>query len=58
MPASHLLILVVFSGLVSAVFSFLLREEPKERVRFGLYAFFAFIATTLVVSWLMSPFPL
>ena len=36
---SHLVTLVVFSALVSTVFAVLLRDDIRERVRFGLIAF-------------------
>jgi hypothetical protein len=54
---SHLLNLVVFSGLVSTVFATLLRDTTRERLRFGLWAFGAFVLSTLVLGWLMNPFP-
>jgi hypothetical protein len=54
---SHLVALLVFSALVSVVFALLQREEQKERIRFGLLTFAAFVASALVVGWLMYPFP-
>ena len=54
---SHLLTLVAFSVLVSTVFATLLRDDPKERLRFGLYAVGAFVVSTLLLGWLMNPFP-
>ena len=54
---SHLLTLVVFSALVSTVFATLLRDDLNERLRFGLWAFGCFVLSTLVLGWLMSPFP-
>jgi hypothetical protein len=54
---SHLVSLVVFSALVSLVFSVLMREDPRARVRFGLMSFVAFLASAIVAGWLMSPFP-
>ena len=57
MIKSHVVLLVVFSALVSTVFATLLREDPKSRLRFGLMAFGAFMLTTLVLGWLMYPFP-
>ncbi len=57
MMHSHLLTLVVFSALVSTVFATLLRDTPKERLRFGLYAVGAFVVSTLLLGWLMNPFP-
>jgi hypothetical protein len=55
--ASHLLVLLVFSTLVSAVFATLLRDDPKERLRFGLLSFGAFVLSAIVLGWVMGPFP-
>jgi hypothetical protein len=54
---SHILVLVVFSALVSTVFTTLLRDTTRERIRFGLVAFAAFVVSTLVIGWLSNPFP-
>src|SRR5947207_3179936 len=54
--ASHLLVLIVFSTLVSVVFAMLLREDRKARVRFALMTFGAFVLSAVVVGWLMYPF--
>jgi hypothetical protein len=54
---SHLVALCLFSGLVSVVFAFLQREDPKARVVFGLKIFAGFLAATVLVGWLMFPFP-
>jgi hypothetical protein len=54
---SHLVTLVVFSGLVSTVFATLLRDTPRERLRFGLFAFAAFVLSTIVLGWLINPVP-
>ena len=57
MIPSHFVALVLFSGLVSAVFATLLRDDMTARLRFGLLVFGGFIASALAVSWLMYPFP-
>lgn len=57
MRASHLVYLIVFSALVSAVFAMLLRDDRRSRVRFGLGAFGAFVLAAIAVGWLMYPFP-
>ena len=48
---------LVFSALVSTVFATLLRDTTRERLRFGLLAFAAFVLSTLVIGWLTNPFP-
>lgn len=57
MNPSHLVYLIVFSVLVSAVFATLLRDDLRSRVRFGLAAFAAFVVSAVTVGWLMYPFP-
>ena len=57
MRDSHLVYLIVFSALVSAVFATLLRDDTRTRVRFALGAFGAFVLSAIVVGWLMYPFP-
>jgi heme/copper-type cytochrome/quinol oxidase subunit 4 len=54
---SHLVSLIVFAALVSLVFSMLMREDTRARVRFGLMSFAAFVVSAIVAGWLMSPFP-
>ena len=57
MKPSHLLFLIVFSAIVSAVFGTLLRDDLKSRLRFALGAFAAFVLAAIAVGWLMYPFP-
>jgi hypothetical protein len=57
MMHSHLITLLVFSALVSTVFAVLLRETMRERLRFGALAFAAFVLSTLILGWIMNPFP-
>ena len=54
---SHLVTLIIFSALVSTVFAVLLRDATRERVRFGVLAFSAFVLSTLVIGWLTNPVP-
>jgi len=54
---SHLVLLLVFSALVSTVFALIQRDSPRERVRYGLITFGAFVLSVFVVGWLMYPFP-
>jgi heme/copper-type cytochrome/quinol oxidase subunit 4 len=56
--ASHFLLLVIFSFFVSLVFAMLMRDEPREQVRFGLMLFGGFIVAAFALGWLMYPFPL
>jgi hypothetical protein len=57
MMASHLLVLVLFSALVSTVLALVMRDGTRARLRFGVLAFLAFVLSALAVGWLMYPFP-
>ena len=57
MIQSHLGNLLLFSALVSTVFATLLRDDARSRLRFGLLAFATFVVSTLVLGWIMRPFP-
>jgi hypothetical protein len=56
--SSHLLLLVIFALLVSAVFATLSRDEPREQLRTGAMMFGGFIAAAVILGWLMYPLPL
>ena len=53
----HFWLMIVFAAFVSAVFSLLIYEEPKEQVRFAVKVFGGFILVGIVLGWLMYPFP-
>jgi len=53
---SHFLLMVLFSLLVAVVFAFLMRDEPREQLRFGAVVFGGFLVSALVIGWLMFPF--
>ena len=55
---SHFFLIVLFSFFVSLVFGVLLRDEPRQQLRTGVMMFAGFVATALVLGWLMYPFPL
>jgi hypothetical protein len=55
---SHLLYMTVFAFLVSLVFAVLLKDSPREQLRFGGLTFGAFLLGGLALGWLMYPFPL
>jgi hypothetical protein len=56
--SSHLLLLVLFALLVSAVFAALSRDEPAAQLRSGLKMFAGFVAAAIILGWLMFPLPL
>ena len=58
MMRSHLLLLAIFAFFVSLVFAVLAKDDVREQVRFGGLMFTGFVASALVLGWLMYPFPL
>jgi hypothetical protein len=54
---SHLLLLVFFAALVSTAFALLMREKPRDQLGFGLFIFFCFLASAIVLGWVMYPLP-
>jgi hypothetical protein len=55
---SHLAVLTVFALLVSSVFAALMKDTPREQLRSGAMMFTGFLATAIVLGWLMYPLPL
>ena len=55
---SHLLLLVYFALLVSAVLAALSRDEPAAQLRTGAKMFGGFLAAAVLLGWLMYPLPL
>ena len=56
--SSHVLLLVIFSLLVSTVFATLLRETVRDQLALGVRIFAGFVGAAVLLGWLMFPFPL
>lgn len=56
--SSHLGLLIVFAAFVSVAFSALMRDEPKEQLRFAARLFGGFVGAAFVLSWLIFFLPL
>ncbi len=54
---SHVLLLILFSFLVSLVFAVLLRDDPRAQLRTGALMFGGFIAAGIVLAWILYPMP-
>ena len=55
---SHFFLLVLFAFFVSLVFAVIAKDEARDQIRFGGLMFGGFIASAVVLGWLMYPFPL
>ncbi len=55
---SHIVLLAVFAFFVSLVFAVIAKDELRGQLRFGGMMFGGFLASAIVLGWLMYPFPL
>ena len=55
---SHVVLMLIFSLSVSAVFAALLREQARDQLVIGAKMFGGMIVAALVLGWLMLPFPI
>ena len=54
---SHLVLLVTFAFFVSLVFAVIAKDDAGDQLRFGGMMFAGFLASAVVLGWLMYPFP-
>jgi hypothetical protein len=55
---SHFLLLAIFAFFVSLVFAVIAKDALRDQLRFGGLMFGGFLASAIVLGWLMYPFPL
>lgn len=55
---SHLGLMILFSIFVSVIFAALMRDDPRQQLRFGARLLGGFIGAALILSWLLYPLPL
>jgi hypothetical protein len=55
---SHFLLLAIFAFFVSLVFAVIAKDQLRDQLRFGGLMFGGFLASALMLGWLMYPFPL
>ena len=58
MMRSHLVLLSLFAFFVSLVFAVIAKDDAREQLQFGGMMFAGFLASAIVLGWLMYPFPL
>ena len=55
---SHVLLMALFAFFVSLVFAVIAKDDVRDQLRFGGLMFGGFLASAVVLGWLMYPFPL
>ena len=54
---NHMLLMVLFSVMVSLVFTFLTKHGIRERVKYFFLLLASFVLISILVGWIMYPFP-
>jgi hypothetical protein len=54
---NHFFLMVIFSVLVSLVFTFIAKTGTRERVKYFFYLLGSFILLSVLAGWIMYPFP-
>ena len=55
---THVGLMVLFAFFVSIVFATLMRDEPREQLKFGGRLLAGFIGAGVLIGWLLYPLPL
>jgi hypothetical protein len=55
---SHVGLMVLFALFVSVVFATLMRDDPKQQLRFGAQLLAAFVGGGIALGWILYFFPL
>jgi hypothetical protein len=55
--SSNLSLMVLMALVIGVVFSFVMREGRRDRLRFALYVAGVLVGLVVVLAWLMLPFP-
>ena len=55
---SHVGLLILFALFVSVVFATLMRDDPRQQLRFGAQLFGAFVVGGIALGWILYFFPL
>jgi hypothetical protein len=55
---SHFVLMIIFAFFVSLVFAVIAKDSPRDQLRVGGLMFGGFLASAVVLGWLMFPFPL
>ena len=58
MTTSHVGLMIVFALFVSIVFATLMRDDPRQQLRFGAQLFGAFVVGGIALGWILYFFPL
>ena len=57
MKLTHFDALLLFAVVISIAFAFLTKQTARDRLKYALWAFLAFVLVAVALGWIMYPFP-
>lgn len=57
MKFTHFDALLLFAVVISIAFAFLTKQTARDRLKYALWAFLAFVLIAVALGWIMYPFP-
>jgi len=57
MKLNHFDALLLFAVVISVAFAFLTKQTARDRLKYALWAFLAFVLVAVALGWIMYPFP-
>ncbi|MCL4524195.1 MAG: hypothetical protein M1451_09830 [Acidobacteria bacterium] len=57
MRLAHFPALLLFALVISIAFAFLSKQSSRDRLKYAIWSFLAFLLIALGIAWLMFPFP-
>ena len=57
MRFTHFQAMLLFAVVISVAFAFLSKQSPRDRLRYALWSFLAFLVISLGIAWLMVLLP-
>ena len=57
MQLNHFQAMLLFAVIISIAFAFLTKQTARDRLKYALWAFLAFVLVAVALGWIMYPFP-
>ena len=57
MRLTHFQAMLLFALVISIAFAFLSKHSSRDRLKYALWSFLAFLVIALGIAWIMYPFP-
>jgi hypothetical protein len=57
MRLTHFQAMLLFALVMSMAFAFLSKQSSRDRLKYAVWSFLAFLLFGLAIAWMMFPFP-